>query len=82
MVKKLRYYARFIVVAILLQQPITIEDLLSELDQQIIAYGNAYDPNDQMEWINVLEEVRAFLIAEPGVTIVDPDNKNRVVTVR
>ncbi|CAH0716621.1 unnamed protein product, partial [Brenthis ino] len=81
MVKKLRYYARFIVVAILLQQPITIDELLSELDQQIIAYGNAYDPNDQLEWINVLEEVRTFLVAEPGVTIVDPDNKNRVVTV-
>ncbi|XP_026498595.1 protein SCAI [Vanessa tameamea] len=81
MVKKLRYYARFIVVAILLRQSEIINELLMELEKQIVAYGQAYDPNDQAEWLNVLEEVRAFLNADPGVTILDPDNNNRIVTL-
>ncbi|CAG9558205.1 unnamed protein product [Danaus chrysippus] len=81
MVKKLRFYARFIVVAILLQLPNVIEELLIELEKQVIAYGKTYDPNDQLEWSKVLEEVRAFLVAEPGVTILDPDDKDKIVTV-
>lgn len=82
MVKKLRYYARFIVVAILLRQSEIINDLLIELEKQIVAYGQAYDPNDQAEWLNVLEEVRAFLNADPGVSIIDQENNNRIVTLR
>lgn len=82
MVKKLRYYARFIVVAILLRQSEIINDLLIELEKQIVAYGQAYDPNDQDEWLNVLEEVRAFLNADPGVSIIDQENNNRIVTLR
>nr|XP_032527970.1 protein SCAI isoform X1 [Danaus plexippus plexippus] len=81
MVKKLRFYARFIVVAILLQLPNIIEELVLELEKQVIAYGKTYDPNDQLEWIRVLEEVRAFLVAQPGVTVLDPDDNDRIVTV-
>lgn len=82
MVKKLRFYARFIVVAILLQLPNIIEELVLELEKQVIAYGKTYDPNDQLEWIRVLEEVRAFLVAQPGVTVLDPDDNDRIVTVK
>ncbi|XP_039763686.1 protein SCAI isoform X1 [Pararge aegeria] len=81
MVKKLRFYARFIVVAILLQQPVIIDELVAELDKQVVAYGHVYDPNDQIEWFNVLAEVKAFLVAEPGVTVIDPIDRNRVVTI-
>ncbi|XP_050361163.1 protein SCAI [Nymphalis io] len=81
MVKKLRYYARFIVVAILLRQSEIINELVVELEKQIDAYGQTYDPNDQEEWLNVLEEVRTFLNADPGLTILDPDNNNRIVTL-
>lgn len=76
MVKKLRYYARFIVVCLLLKKMALVKDLIGELDRQIVDYGNAYDPEDQMEWAVVVNEVKAFVHAESVVTVlhsaVDP----------
>ncbi|XP_060809773.1 protein SCAI [Amyelois transitella] len=74
MVKKLRYYARFIVVSLLLKKIKLVQELIKELDRQIIEYGNTYDPDDQMEWIVVVDEVKAFIQAEPVVTVHHPDN--------
>ncbi|XP_026761617.1 protein SCAI [Galleria mellonella] len=74
MVKKLRYYARFIVVCLLLKKIKLVRELIKELDRQIIEYGNTYDPDDQIEWTVVVDEVKAFIHAEPVVTVIHPDN--------
>ncbi|XP_059059852.1 protein SCAI [Achroia grisella] len=74
MVKKLRYYARFIVVCLLLKKLKLVRDLIKELDRQIIDYGITYDPDDQMEWALVVDEVKAFIQMEPVITVLHPDN--------
>lgn len=48
MVKKLRYYARFIVVCLLLNKMKLVKELVQELDAQIADYTNTYDPEDQV----------------------------------
>ncbi|KAJ8737458.1 hypothetical protein PYW08_000053 [Mythimna loreyi] len=72
MVKKLRYYARFIVASLLLKKVHLVEDLLRELDKQIIEYGNAYEPDDQNEWRIVADEVRTFINVETVVDVIHP----------
>lgn len=73
MVKKLRYYARFIVVCLLLKKIKIVRDLIKELDKQIIEYGNTYDPDDQVEWTVVVDEVKAFLQAESVIAVIHSD---------
>lgn len=41
MVKKLRYYARFIVVCLLLKKMKLVRELVTELDKQIVEYTAA-----------------------------------------
>ncbi|KAM3968793.1 protein SCAI [Aphomia sociella] len=82
MVKKLRYYARFIVVCLLLKKIKLVRELIKELDRQIIEYGNTYDPDDQMEWTLVVDEVKAFIHAEPVVTVIHPDNYTVILSHR
>ncbi|XP_072931349.1 protein SCAI [Epargyreus clarus] len=82
MVKKLRYYARFMVVCILLQKIKMVKDLIKELNKQIIEYGTIYDPDDQIEWTLVLDEVKAFVRAEPGVAVVNAENIAIILTHR
>lgn len=69
MIKKLRYYARFIVVSLLLKKMALVQDLLEELNMQIVDYANIYDPDDQMEWKQVVNEVRSFVRAESLVSV-------------
>lgn len=82
MVKKLRYYARFIVVCLLLKKIKMVKELIKELDRQIIEYGNTYDPDDQIEWTVVVDEVKAFIQAEPVVSVIHPDNYAVVLSHR
>lgn len=82
MVKKLRYYARFIVVCLLLKKIKLVRELIKELDRQIIEYGNTYDPDDQMEWTVVVDEVKAFIQAEPVITVIHPDNHPVILSHR
>ncbi|XP_075990581.1 protein SCAI isoform X1 [Anticarsia gemmatalis] len=82
MVKKLRYYARFIVVCLLLRKLKLVRELIKELDRQIIEYGNTYDPDDQLEWTVVVDEVKAFIQAEPVLTVMHPDNYPVILTHR
>lgn len=82
MVKKLRYYARFIVVCLLLKKLKLVSELIRELDKQIVEYGNAYDPEDQAEWTVVVNEVKAFIKAEPVVSVVHPDNYSVILSHR
>ena len=44
MVKKLRYYARFIVVCLLLKKMKLVRDLVRELSKQIDDYTGTYEP--------------------------------------
>ncbi|KAG7313401.1 hypothetical protein JYU34_000519 [Plutella xylostella] len=74
MVKKLRYYARFIVVCLLLKKMKLVRELIKELVNQIVDYGNTYDPEDQMEWSVVVDEVKSFVKAEPAVMVLTDDN--------
>lgn len=82
MVKKLRYYARYIVVCLLLKKVTLVRELIKELDRQIIEYGNTYEPDDQAEWNIVVDEVKAFLQAEPVVSVIHPDNYTVILSHR
>ncbi|KAJ8687938.1 hypothetical protein QAD02_023733 [Eretmocerus hayati] len=71
MVKKLRYYARFIVVCLLLNRKKLVADLVDELEAQIIDYSSTYEPDDQVEWNLVLDEIKAFVGAESAVEVLE-----------
>lgn len=51
MVKKLRYYARFIVVCLLLKKMKLVRDLVRELAKHIDEYTATYEPEDQVRLI-------------------------------
>ncbi|KAJ6651905.1 hypothetical protein lerEdw1_015927 [Lerista edwardsae] len=66
-VKKLRYYARFIVVCLLLNK------MDVELSDEIEDYTHRFNTEDQVEWSLVLQEVAAFIEADP-VMVLNDDN--------
>ncbi|XP_074654987.1 protein SCAI-like isoform X2 [Tubulanus polymorphus] len=82
MVKKLRYYARFIVVCLLLKKMKLVRDLVRELAKQIDDYTTTYDPEDQLEWSLVLGEIRAFIEADSTISVIDIDSSAIVLSHR
>ncbi|CAG0888666.1 unnamed protein product, partial [Cyprideis torosa] len=82
MVKKLRYYARFIVVCLLLRKNKTVRDLIRELAKHIDDYTTTYEPEDQLEWSLVLGEIRAFMEADAVVRVLDQDSSLLVLNHR
>ncbi|XP_060768879.1 protein SCAI isoform X3 [Neoarius graeffei] len=72
-VKKLRYYARFIVVCLLLNKMDLVKVLVKELSEEIEDYTQRFNTEDQLEWNLVLQEVATFVEADP-VTILNDDN--------
>ncbi|XP_050538417.1 protein SCAI [Daktulosphaira vitifoliae] len=82
MVKKLRYYARFIVVCLLLRRVGAIRELLAELDKQIVDYTSTYEPDDQLEWSLVLEEIKTFVKADSIVNVLHADQSNVTLSHR
>ncbi|XP_050403884.1 protein SCAI isoform X1 [Patella vulgata] len=82
MVKKLRYYARFIVVCLLLKKMKLVRDLVRELAKQIDDYTSTYEPEDQMEWNLVLGEIKAFIEADNIINVVDVDSSTIVLSHR
>lgn len=60
-VKKLRYYARFVVVCLLLKKMKLVRDLIRELQRQVDDYIATYNPEDQLEWQLVLTEIKQFV---------------------
>ncbi|GAA6087516.1 protein SCAI isoform X3 [Tachysurus ichikawai] len=72
-VKKLRYYARFIVVCLLLNKMDLVKVLVKELSEEIEDYTQRFNTEDQLEWNLVLQEVAAFVEADP-VIILNDDN--------
>lgn len=69
MVKKLRYLARFVVVCLLLKKSRQVRELIGELSKQIDDYIKIYDPEDQLEWQLVKNEIRDFIDADSVLTI-------------
>ncbi|XP_065214251.1 protein SCAI [Planococcus citri] len=82
MVKKLRYYARFIVVCLLMRKMKVVDDLLHELDMHIVDYTSTYEPDDQMEWSVVLQEIKSFVAADTVVNILHADQNTIVLSHR
>ncbi|KAG0379581.1 hypothetical protein BGX24_012616 [Mortierella sp. AD032] len=64
MIKKLRYYARFTVVCLLLNNREIISTLKEELAALVKEYIDVYRPPDAAEWQLVLQEVSTFTNAE------------------
>ncbi|XP_070581867.1 protein SCAI-like [Ptychodera flava] len=81
-VKKLRYYARFIVVCLLLRKIDLVRELIKELNRQIEEYTSLYEPEDQLEWQLVLGEIRSFIEAEQIINVIDTDTKPMVLPHR
>ncbi len=71
MVKKLRFLARFIVVCLLLKKMKQVKELAKEFSRQIDDYVKTYDPEDQLEWQLVKNEVSEFIEADSIVHIED-----------
>ena len=61
MVKKLRYYARFVVVSLLLEKCQIVDELLNQLSVLVKDYNMAFKPSDYAEWSVVLSELETFL---------------------
>lgn len=61
MVKKLRYYARFIVVSLLLNKVDLVKELIRELHHYVEEYVTVYEAEDDEEWRLVISEVTAFM---------------------
>lgn len=60
MIKKLRYYARFTVVCLLLNNRDIMASLKEELKDLVNEYITVYRPPDASDWQLVLEEVTSF----------------------
>ena len=82
MVKKLRYYARFIVVCLLLKKMKLVRDLVRELNKHVEDYKRIFEPEDFIEWTLVLSEIRAFMDAENLVTVIDVDETPVIISHR
>ncbi|CAJ0760172.1 14202_t:CDS:1, partial [Entrophospora sp. SA101] len=61
MIKKLRYYARFIVVCLLLNNREIVQKLMDELSGLVDDYIKNFKPVDSLEWQLVLQEIGTFL---------------------
>ncbi|KAG0075779.1 hypothetical protein BGZ92_002724, partial [Podila epicladia] len=64
MIKKLRYYARFTVVCLLLNNRDIMTSLKEELTDLVNEYITVYRPPDASDWQLVLQEVTSFTTAE------------------
>ncbi|KAJ3183275.1 hypothetical protein HDU85_002301 [Gaertneriomyces sp. JEL0708] len=74
-IKKLRYYARFIVVCLFLNKNDTIKKLVEEFATLIDEYSKAFNPPDAAEWNVVLSEISTFLEAQKKTTPVDREGQ-------
>ncbi|KAJ2122248.1 hypothetical protein IW147_003544 [Coemansia sp. RSA 720] len=63
MIKKLRYYARFIVVCLQMNSTGMMLQLLEEVKSLIEVYSTVFNPVDKMEWALVVKEMALFMQA-------------------
>ena len=84
-IKKLRYYARYIVVCLLLKRMKLVHDLVREFSQSLNDYSHVYEPEAQLEWSLVLQEIKSFIDAESIVSVVSglghPDGQGVQLTL-
>lgn len=73
MIKKLRYYARFVVVCLLLDRRDYVQDLLEELKALVAQYDKHFNPPDSSEWHLVVNELADFLKADDLLDVVGID---------
>lgn len=57
-------------------------NIVQELSRLVEDYVNRYDPEDQLEWSQILNEIKAFVEADNIVSIVDVDNSTVVLSHR
>ncbi|KAJ2957468.1 hypothetical protein NQZ79_g6827 [Umbelopsis isabellina] len=75
MIKKMRYYARFIVVCLLLNNNDDIRYLVSELEGFVDEYVKTFKPGDANEWHMVIEEITTFMDAEKKLIPINAEKK-------
>ncbi|KAJ2813972.1 hypothetical protein H4S07_000266 [Coemansia furcata] len=63
MIKKLRYYARFIVVCLQMNNAPMMLQLLEEFKALIDIYSTTFNPVDKMEWSLVVKQMAMFMQA-------------------
>eukprot|EP01122_Echinamoeba_exundans_P002632 TRINITY_DN1258_c0_g1_i2.p1 TRINITY_DN1258_c0_g1~~TRINITY_DN1258_c0_g1_i2.p1 ORF type:complete len:557 (+),score=65.32 TRINITY_DN1258_c0_g1_i2:77-1747(+) len=74
LVKELRYYARFVVVCLLLERQKTARELVGELTHIITDYARYLSASEAQEWQLVLQEITLFLQADAPIMVKDiPD---------
>jgi hypothetical protein len=61
MIKKLRYFARYIVVCLLLNKNDMVKSLIDELTSYVEEYTRVFKATDSAEWQLVLQEISNFL---------------------
>ncbi|VDL95989.1 unnamed protein product [Schistocephalus solidus] len=81
-VKTLRYYARFIIVCLLLKKLRLVRDLTKEFSRHINDYAPLYSPEDQAEWNIVVQEIRDFVEADNICTVLSGESTPVVITNR
>lgn len=69
----MRYYARFIIVCLLLNKDENVRQLISELEGLIEEYTKSFKPPDAKEWQMVLEEINTFTEAEKKLVPINLD---------
>ncbi|KAJ1935299.1 hypothetical protein EC988_008527, partial [Linderina pennispora] len=72
MIKKLRYYARFIVVCLHMNYTSTMMQLLEEVRDLIDVYSMTFNPVDKLEWSLVVKEMALFMQAVCSPVPSDP----------
>lgn len=56
--------------------------MAQELDKQIVDYTSTYEPDDQLEWSLVLEEIKSFIKADGIVNVIHSDSNTVVLSHR
>lgn len=70
-VKALRYYARHIVVALLLSEETIMNSLIGEFKFLVEEYGRVFQPGDYTEWTTVLQDMNNFQTLKKAYFTVD-----------
>ncbi|KAJ1932056.1 hypothetical protein FBU59_006500, partial [Linderina macrospora] len=73
MIKKLRYYARFIVVCLHMNYTPIMLQLLEEVRDLIDVYSMTFNPVDKLEWSLVVKEMALFMQAVCSPVPSDPN---------
>ncbi|KAJ3305596.1 hypothetical protein HDV03_001241 [Kappamyces sp. JEL0829] len=82
MVKKLRYMARFMVVALLLNKADVVKKLADSLTALVEEYNTAFQPSDSAVWKTLVSEISTFLEAEKKISPIDGEGVTLTAATR